>query len=94
MLFTFFLAAILQQTLDELYFMWQQRPPHVQIIVSHMFFGIDFKNLYYDAVCFFNFTQFVIVENCINFGLGTVKSERIDCSPSLSLSQGLVWVFF
>ena len=30
----FFVEAILDQNLDELYVMWQRRPPHVQISVS------------------------------------------------------------
>ena len=32
--FFFYLGAILEQSLDELYIMWLRRPPHVQINVS------------------------------------------------------------
>ena len=32
--FFFYLGAILEQSLDELYIMWLRRPPHIQINVS------------------------------------------------------------
>ena len=51
-------------------------------VIQHLTFDSIDRTLkcdhsYYDAVFFFNFPQFVILENLIIFGFGIIRSERV-----------------